>query len=93
MEQYYNCCGSVSAFIKQPSCMFIDTWVEEQDSGAREEQRKKEFERLLNTKATAEQQAVFKNTMQRFVSEHLGTNQSIENSPIGKKLGIKENES
>jgi hypothetical protein len=91
MEEYWNSCGVVTVLLKQPSCMFIDTWVEVQDSKQKEEQRKKEMDRLLNTKATPEQQSKFADTMRRMVDKYQGTGQSIEHSPIGKTLGIKEN--
>lgn len=89
-EEYYKCIGTISVMIRQPPFIFVDTWSEKTDA-ANEKQRQKEFEKLLNTKSTPEQQSSYKNTIKRIMNEQQNKNQSLENTIVGKTMGIKVN--
>jgi len=87
-EQYDKLSFTINGYIKTPPFMFVNTSIELIDMEEREKKRREHFEKVANTKATVDQQENYKSNMLRVIEERKTKVPSIQESKIGKQLGI-----
>lgn len=87
-DEWAQASGRKTAVIKQPPSLFVETWMEEVDIEAREKERHKHIFSTHSNKATEEQQENYRLNIERVLKEFKSKKVSIQDSCIGKKLGI-----
>lgn len=86
-EEYKQCSGRFDNIIGRPPFRFVDTSIELISVEQKEKNRIDHFDRLASAKATLEQQENFLKRVERVTKERK-TKTSIQNTMIGKQLGI-----
>jgi hypothetical protein len=87
-EGWAKAAGRVSAVIKQPPFLVVETWLEESDIDRKSNSRNKQVVANHMIKATAEQQENYLLNGERVKREFSSKRESIENTKIGKRLGV-----
>lgn len=68
-EEYYEKLSQVNVTILEPPAIFVETGLQEVDIKKREMQRKMNFDRIHSLRAGPQQQAKYKETIERIITE------------------------
>jgi hypothetical protein len=88
-EQWAQVAGRVGAVVKNPPFYFFETWIEETDIEKKNGSRNKNVIANHMIKATAEEQENYIINSERVIREFQSKRTSIENTKIGRRLGVK----
>jgi hypothetical protein len=78
-EEYQNGIGTIRAIMKQANCLFVETFAETEDIAtkeSKEEQKKKDLEKMINTKPSEQQGKRFENMMEKTVDNFKNNTQA-----------------